>query len=170
MHAVVQQSLFVSWIIRWCQDILSISIVVNPLRVLSVLCCFDDLLTSQRSIRRTDVGVCTYTLPQTSTTHTKLHPVHLVHTHKFYLVFTDWGAGEVYIYLRLVLLMLPISLCHPQPHTRTFAHSPAHTHTQSVVHQMACMNDDLSQLQILNQGVISWIPEVFLFVYRQSRV
>lgn len=34
---------------------------------------------------------------------------------------------------------------------------------------MACMNDDLSQLQILNQGVSSWIPEVFLFVCRHTR-
>lgn len=130
MHAVVQQSLFVSWIIRWCQDILSISIVVNPLRVLSVLCCFDDLLTSQRGIRRTDVGVCTCTLPQTSTTHTKLHPVLLVHTHTFYL-----QSLQIEEQVRFTFIwgwccwcsqFLSVTLSHTLVHSLTLLHTHIH--------------------------------------------
>lgn len=97
MHVVVQQSCFVSWITRWCQDILSISIVVNPLRFLSVLCCFADLLTSQRSIRRNTLprpDISTHSLRPPQPTQSYILCIlytHINFTYSLYRLRRRWG-------------------------------------------------------------------------------
>lgn len=59
----------------------------------------------------------------------------------------SWGSLYLFMSGSADTLIFSVSLS-----TYTLIHS--HTHTHTGVDQTACINDDLSQLQILNQGVI----------------